>query len=50
MVETALQYARDIIAERIKEDADLRRRMRSLFSRKAVLQSTAVRQSAVARG
>ena len=37
--EDALRYARDIIAEKINEDAALRERMRELYEKKAVLSS-----------
>jgi uncharacterized protein len=36
----ALQGARDILAERISEDADARQRIRSLFEREATVRST----------
>ena len=39
-VADALQGARDILAERISEDADARQRMRSLFEREAILRSS----------
>ncbi|GAB3998427.1 Tex family protein [Spirosoma daeguense] len=35
----ALQGARDILAERISEDADARQRMRNLFDREAIIRS-----------
>ena len=38
-IEAALQGARDIIAEKINEDADCRARMRHLFERKATFKS-----------
>lgn len=38
-VEDALQGARDIIAERINEDADARQRVRILFEKEAVIQA-----------
>lgn len=41
-VEDALQGARDIIAEQINEDAQVRAKMRKLFEDKATLQSRAV--------
>ncbi|TFG62712.1 MAG: RNA-binding transcriptional accessory protein [Spirochaetales bacterium] len=42
-LEDALQGARDIIAERINEDAEIRGGLRVLFSEKALLQSSAAR-------
>ena len=39
-VAEALQMARDIIAERISDDADARQRLRTLFEREAVIRST----------
>ncbi|GAB3941223.1 Tex family protein [Spirosoma harenae] len=36
----ALQGARDILAERISEDADARQRVRNLFEREAIIRST----------
>ncbi|GAB3759587.1 Tex family protein [Spirosoma pomorum] len=36
----ALQGARDILAERISEDADARQRIRNLFDREAIIRST----------
>lgn len=36
----ALQGARDIIAERVNEDADARQRIRNLFEREAIVKST----------
>ncbi|MEZ0539026.1 Tex family protein [Fibrella arboris] len=36
----ALQGARDIIAERISDDADARQRIRTLFEREAIIRST----------
>ena len=39
-VAEALQMARDIIAERISDDADARQRLRMLFEREAVIRST----------
>ncbi|WP_375445205.1 Tex family protein [uncultured Fibrella sp.] len=36
----ALQGARDIIAERISDDADARQRIRTLFDREAIIRST----------
>ncbi len=41
--EEDLQYARDIIAERISEDAVVRNRVRNVFRRKAMLTSTLAR-------
>ena len=41
--EEDLQYARDIIAERISEDAVVRNRVRNIFRRKAMLTSTLAR-------
>ncbi|MBD2702863.1 RNA-binding transcriptional accessory protein [Spirosoma sp. BT702] len=38
-VADALQGARDILAERISEDADARQRMRNLFDREAIIRS-----------
>ncbi len=38
-----LQYARDIIAERISEDAAMRNRVRNIFNRRAMLTSTLAR-------
>lgn len=38
-VEQALQGARDIIAERINEDADLRAKLRNLFAQEALIES-----------
>jgi protein Tex len=43
-VKEALAGARDIIAERVSETADLRSRLRGLFRNKAVLNSKAARQ------
>ncbi len=45
-VEDALQGARDIIAEEISEDADLRKVLRNLFVRKAVLKTRLVKGKA----
>lgn len=42
-VEEALQGARDIIAERISEDAEARTLIRTLFSREAVITSTVLK-------
>jgi uncharacterized protein len=42
-VESALAGARDIIAERVSEDARARARLRELFARKAVLKSARAR-------
>ena len=42
-VEEALAGARDIIAERVSEDAEVRRRMRELFRRSAVLASRVIK-------
>jgi uncharacterized protein len=39
-VADALQGARDILAERISEDADARQRIRNLFDREAIIRST----------
>ena len=39
-VADALQGARDILAERISEDADARQRIRNLFEREAIVKST----------
>ncbi|MVM34887.1 S1 RNA-binding domain-containing protein [Spirosoma sp. HMF4905] len=39
-VADALQGARDILAERISEDADARQRIRNLFEREAIIRST----------
>lgn len=39
-VSDALQGARDILAERITEDADARQRMRNLFEREAIIRSS----------
>lgn len=39
-VADALQGARDILAERISEDADARQRIRNLFEREAIIQAT----------
>jgi uncharacterized protein len=39
-VADALQGARDILAERISEDADARQRLRNLFDREAIIRST----------
>lgn len=39
-VTDALQGARDILAERISEDADARQRIRNLFEREAIIRST----------
>ena len=36
----ALQGARDILAERVSEDADARQRVRNLFDREAIIRST----------
>ena len=41
--EEALAGARDIIAELINEDADVRQSLRQLFSREGLLQSTVVK-------
>lgn len=41
--EEDLQYARDIIAERISEDASVRNRVRNVFRRKAMLTSVLAR-------
>ena len=41
--EEALQYARDIIAERISEDAAMRNRVRNIFNRRAMLTATLAR-------
>jgi uncharacterized protein len=41
-VEEALAGARDIIAERVSEDAEIRRAMRELFARKAIIRSRVV--------
>ena len=38
-VDDALQGARDILAERISEDADARQRIRNLFEREAIIRS-----------
>ena len=38
-VDEALQGARDILAERISEDADARQRIRNLFEREAIVQA-----------
>ncbi|GAB3888424.1 Tex family protein [Spirosoma agri] len=38
-LEDALQGARDILAERISEDADARQRIRNLFEREAIIRS-----------
>jgi uncharacterized protein len=38
-VDDALQGARDILAERISEDADARQRIRNLFEREAIIQA-----------
>ena len=42
-VESALAGARDIVAERVSEDARARTRLRDLFARKATLKSTRAR-------
>ncbi|SFD68046.1 Tex family protein [Spirosoma endophyticum] len=39
-VSDALQGARDILAERVTEDADARQRMRNLFEREAIIRSS----------
>ncbi|GAB4043155.1 Tex family protein [Spirosoma litoris] len=39
-IDDALQGARDILAERISEDADARQRIRNLFEREAIIRST----------
>ncbi len=41
--EQALAGARDIIAERVSEDAEVRRELRSLFEKRAALSSTVVK-------
>ncbi len=41
--EEELQYARDIIAERISDDATVRNRVRNIFRRRAMLTSTLAR-------
>lgn len=42
-VEEALQGARDIIAERVNEDAEARMKMRELFAKEATVKSTVIK-------